>query len=183
MKQTTVQKTSRFSKLKVGIAAVALGALLVVPSASADTEPVSFEISGGAFTIGLSEGSMAAVPTYGMNMSTTGSIAVEVSDMRGTDGNWDASLAVANFTSPTTDEIPAANMDVTGNSVVDSSGGVGEPVTTTAIDLSTAKQIASAIGATGVHTWTSDLGLDIPDGTKAGVYSSTLTLTSTPVVE
>ena len=38
MEHVTVQKTSRFSKLKVGIAAVALGALLVVPSAGADTD-------------------------------------------------------------------------------------------------------------------------------------------------
>jgi hypothetical protein len=185
MEHETVQKTSRFSKLKVGLAAVALGALLVVPSAGAenvfsDTENVDFTITGGDFTVGLSGGTMANIDTYGLDMDTTGSVDVDVTDLRGTDGNWTVSLQADNFQIDDGEAtIPASGLSVSSAGTVDFENGNGDNVTPAAPgDLSNASPIGSGTNAHGAFSWTPLLALDVPDGTPAGTYSSVLTLTS-----
>jgi hypothetical protein len=182
MEYATVQKTSRISKLKVALATLAIGALLVVPGASADTEDVTFDIAGGDFTMGLSQGSMADIGTYGLNMETTGSVDVDVSDLRGTDGDWMVSLQADPFVETgegETGTIPASGLSVSDAGTVDITNGNGDNVVPAAPgDLSTAAAIGTGTDAHGAFSWTPLLALDVPDGTPAGTYASTLTLTS-----
>ena len=180
MEQTMTRKTSRFSRLKVGIAAVAIGALLVVPSAGADTEDVTFNIEGGGFTMGLSNGLMDDVADYSLGMSTTGSVAVDVSDLRGEDGNWTVSLQASDFAQAgegETPSTPASGLSVSSNGDV-TGGGTGTVTPETPEDLSEASLLGTGSGAHGDHSWTPALALDIADGTPAGTYTSTLTVTT-----
>ncbi|TVR69173.1 MAG: hypothetical protein EA415_14690 [Sphaerobacteraceae bacterium] len=182
MENVTVQKTSRVSRLKVGIAAVAIGALLVVPSASADTEVVDFNIAGGVLSMELREAGLGDIEDYGLDMFTTGSVDVEVSDLRGTDGNWSVSLEADDFERTGGDgSISAGDFSVSDADTIDESNGIdgGTVESHDPQDLSSASLLGTGSGAHGVYTWSPALHLDVADGTPAGEYTSTLTITET----
>jgi hypothetical protein len=174
------QTKTRVSKWKIGLATVAIGALLVVPSAGADTEDVTFDIAGGDFAMGLSGGTMESIDTYALDMSTTGSVNVEVSDLRGEDGNWGVSLQASDFEQTDGEgSTPASGLSVSAAGDVDDSDGIEGAVNSLAPgDLSSASPLATGTGAHGAYTWTPLLALEVDDGTPAGTYTSTLTITS-----
>jgi hypothetical protein len=189
MEHETVQKTSRFSKLKVGLAAVALGALLVVPAGAQDTEDMSVTITGGTLDVTLTEEAGLTGVNYSHTaQDTQGAVTVGVNDARGTEDGWGVTLEAEAFVGEVeTNTIAASNFQITGQgSVTDASGlnnegDVSQVEFTEPSDLETAVPIASAAsgGGSGDFSWVSNLNLDVPAGQNADTYTSTLTLTST----
>jgi hypothetical protein len=188
METNMTQTKPRVAKWKAGLAALALGALLVVPSAGAedgteDSTEIDFSITGGSFTAALSDGEMANVNDYSLEMSTTGSVNVAVEDLRGGDGNWTVSLEADPFVHSEgsgTGEITADNLSAAEPVDPDDSGLNSDANMSyfEALDLSSASEIAAGANAHGTVSWTNDLTLDIPEATQAGEYTSTLYLTS-----
>lgn len=194
MEQTTTRKTSRFSKLKVGLAAVALGALLVVPSASADDQAVTFDVAGTPLSQALTQNTAMSEVTYSTEAAGTsiGQLNASVTDERGTETGWTASVAVADFTN-LGETIAADEFTLTGNdTIVVTNGATATDLTlkgtSTAIAFTapaTAVAIASAAeadgtngGGIGTFDWTIDTALNVPAAQKEGSYSSTVTLTT-----
>lgn len=186
--QTTTRKSTRFSRLKVGIAAVAIGALLVVPGASADTNDMGVTITGGVLSNTL--GTTTALTALGYSHTaqpTSGVLAVGVDDARGTDDGWTATLATTDFVSTGDSlDIPAANFEITGQGTVTDNSGLGnsadvsQPSSATPASIATATQIASAAagGGSGNFSWNSNMTLNVPAGQHADTYTGTITLTT-----
>lgn len=115
--QTMTRKTSRISKLKVGLAAVALGALLVVPSAGAadvleSSDNMTFEVTGGDLTTSLiADGVNGAMtgdtaftsPSDYASETISGSLVLNVSDDRGSGAGWHVDLTATQFEDPDTE--------------------------------------------------------------------------------
>jgi hypothetical protein len=184
MEQNMTQTKPRVAKWKAGLAALALGALLVIPAGAqeqlSDTGDVSFEVEAGYLTVGLVDGSLAAVPFSVGEESTTGSIGVEVTDERGGNGEWDVLLQAGPFVGDETEDvIPASALSYTGYSNENETNGTEGAVDYSGVEgtLDDSVEIASGVEAHGAYTWDAELSLDVPGSTLADTYHSELTLT------
>ena len=177
------RKTSRFSRLKVGIAAVAIGALLVVPSASADTDTATVEVTGEDLTESIGPAAFASTPFGTSDRDVLGDTAISVQDDRGTTGDWHTTLEATDLDDgdvETTETIPASGMiylnesDVTG----DDDGTVTHRDNVSGLEVEGGGVIADGAGAHGATGWTGNLSLTVPGSTLAGTYTGTLTFTA-----
>ena len=190
MEQTTTRKTSRFSKLKVGIAAVAIGALLVVPVGASDRdEDMSVTVEGGDYALALT--SVAGQQLNHGNALTydpgdqnvTGELNLDVTDYTGSGGNWEIWMQASDFAAP--DAGPtfgAENLQISSFAEVNVTDGDSTGLTTsgTGLGLDQAQNIITANEyAGGQFDYNINFGLTVPGGTEPSTYTSTVTVDST----
>jgi hypothetical protein len=184
METNMTQTKTRVGKWKAGLAALALGALLVIPAGAQeqhDQAEVNFTLEGGDFAASITDASMTDATFAATDMSTTGEVGISVEDLRGGDGNWTVSLQADPFEQTEgTGLIDAENLSAEAGSDEDGTGLNGDANVSysAAENLSSESEIASGTNAHGTVSWTNALNLNIPEATQAGEYSSTLTLTS-----
>ena len=178
------EKKTRMSKWKIGLATLAIGALMVVPVGAEDindTTQADLEIASGDFDVTLENASLDPITEYALGMETTGDVDVTVEDYRGGDGNWTVDLTASDFQiGEEGATISNENFLVTGSSPVDDQGGDGTVTPFSGEDASLDAQVQVGEGndAHGTFQWSPDLLVDVPNGAEAGEYSSTMTLTS-----
>ena len=179
--------TFKVSRLKVAIATVAFGALLVIPAAASDSE-MGVTVTGGSLTNSLSTTEDLPGVNYSFDpQSTSGVLTVGVQDTTGSDNGWTASLTSGDFVSTgDAPDIAASNLEITGqgevtdHSGLNNSGDVSPVDFTTPANIATETQIASAAvgGGAGDFSWDANMTLNIPAGQQADTYTGTITLTT-----
>jgi hypothetical protein len=185
------QKTSRFSKLKVGIAAVALSALLVVPAGATDrSEDVSIEIAPGAFELALTEvealNNGEAITYDPVDQQVNGALNLDVTDYSGSGEAWDITMVASSFQPDGWDqndpEIDASNLEIASFGGFNLTHGATTGLTTGGAEqgLNEARTIVSASSdyAGGQFDVDINLELNVPGGTPPDTYESTITVDS-----
>ena len=174
-------------KKKVVVGAVVGLIALMAPHgvASADTATVTANITAGGIGVRSLTSVPAVVLTPALGVATVqGSMTAVVTETAVTGTNpWSVTAALSPLALSGQPNIAASNVDISNRSTVKVAGGgtVSNPSGTQ--DMSASRTISTNTGQstssiyTGVYTTTADLALNVPNGTVAGIYTGTLTVT------
>lgn len=165
-----------------------LGASILVATpgvANADTATVTANITAGS--IGLrsltSVPAITLTPTAGV-ATVQGSMSAVVTEAAVTGTNpWSVTTALSALALSGQPDIANSNVDISNRAKVQVAGGGTTTPASGTEDLSTTRTLISNAGQstlsvyTGTYTATADLALHVPNGTVAGVYTGTMTVT------
>lgn len=182
--------------LKTRIAAIAAASILALgigSAALAETSQadVSQKITGGSFSYTITGGTMTPITfdyTKTTDTVTTGSVALGVTDGRGTREGWSVSIQSTEFvysgtaSGGTANNIPAANLSVApaapvlvaGESVNNVTAGPGGTLDASRLVINAAAGFGS-----GEYTQNLPLSLTVPALSPSGDYTATITVSTT----
>lgn len=174
-------------RLILGLAAALMLGSLATTAFAADS--VSQTVNAGTLSASFADASMTAATYSHSDQTTTGTLSLTVDDSRGAGTGWNVTVQASAFTSGA-NSIAASNFSLTGanaptataGQAVDATNGPMVPAATTfPATLDAARKVIQANSGYGQGTYsqTMDVSLTVPGQTKAGTYTSTLTVTST----
>lgn len=174
----------------VGVILAAVGLLALAVPAAADSTTATLNVTGGSLTeTAPTTGPSASVTLDGTDQTTSYSMAVGVSDLRGTGAGWNLQVTSTQFstggTTPTTLAAGASTVSgvvsacKSGGTCVAPTNSVTYPLAVPAgATAPTPVKLFNAAAATGLgrFTVTPTVQVAVPATTLAGTYTSTITL-------
>jgi hypothetical protein len=171
----------RFHILLAGMAAFVVSAA----PASAATSTVTGTVTAGTLSIAT-----AAAPTFGVTLNgidqvATYTVPTTVTDATGTDNGWNLTVSSTQFTTGAltlstgaSTVTGVANSCVGGSTCTDPTNSISYPLAIPAAAPAVKYFNGAASTGAGKFTNTPTIAVAVPANTRAGVYSSTLTLSA-----
>ncbi|TYB64326.1 hypothetical protein FXF51_21625 [Nonomuraea sp. PA05] len=161
-----------FTNVAGSIATAAATLSVGSPGAGSATQTLAAEVVAGPLSLSVA-GTGASLPDVSAGQSASGELnPATVTDLRGTAAGWSLVGQVTDFTSTGGGTIAAGSLGwvprTDGNAAPGPGAGLGQAATLCA---------AGAGSGSGVSACSAGLSLQVPDGTRAGAYTATLTLT------
>lgn len=169
-------------KLVVASGAGTLLALALAAPSLADNQ-VTTEVQGGLLSALFEDAGLSAVPYSFSNETSTGSVTLVASDERGTAAGWTVTMQVtAPLDGPGANEIPAANLSITGYGTVTAISGDSDPLPATgatgALNVERTVLSAADTEGAGIYNAPVNLALDVPAESPLGTYTATVIVTA-----
>ena len=179
----------RVRRIAVVVAVLAIAQLVAgLPALAADT--VMQELSGGNRTASISNATMSGMTYSHSAQSNDHNLNLTVDDSSGTGEGWNVTIQSSNFVYSglyNGTDISAANFEIlTANApqfisgqVIDGANGPKAPASNSTGSLDVARKVLHAGAGYGQGSYSQSLGvqLTVPGMTRAGSYTSSLTVT------
>lgn len=178
---------SRFSTFTRGVAIAVLGIVALVPGMSAQDAEVDQVITGGSLSASVANASLTPLAYSNTAQTSTGTLALSVSDARGVGTGWNVTIQAGDFvysgSSPLGQAIPASGFQTTAAGTVTVVAGQAAPLPTAGSfgALNAARTVLSAAEGSGSGDYAVDLSvsLAVPAQSQTGTYTSELTVSIT----
>ncbi len=180
---------SQIKKIAAGAGIVAaMTSIMVAPSLAVDT--VTQSVTSGSLTSSVDDLTLTSVAYSHVVQNQTGSMTLTTDDQTGTGAGWNVTIQTSDFVysgSNSGTDIPAANFalssadapTMTAGQAIDVTGGPKVPASSPVGTLDSARKViqANANYGQGTYTQSLDVNLTIPEQSRAGTYTGTLTTT------